>query len=135
MRLARCKDQAKAPLDQFFEELTLQEDYAGRDGAKAMLGLISRLRASDCPHRVYGLTSHDRLCLLAEDSYASSWFVIVSALDSNNYRVEYRMPDRLSPWPEAYVTGESHSEDGALRMVLIAMERSEGWLGREHHKE
>lgn len=41
------------------------------------------------------------------------------------------MPTAVAPWPDARVQGEARSEarseDEAVRMILIAMERSEGW--------
>ena len=76
---------------------------------------------------MWGLTSHYRLALLAQDSSETPWFVIVSALDKRNYYVEYLMPKAIAPWPHAYVRGEARSEDGAVQMVLTAMEKSEGW--------
>ena len=92
-----------------------------------MLDLIARLRALPDERRVYGLTSHYQLCLLAEDTWQSPWFVKVVAIDRRNYRVSYLVPERLAPWRWAYVHGKAESEDEAVRMILIAMDRSEGW--------
>ena len=125
MHLNRCKDQESVTLEEFYTELSEHDGY--REGSKAMLELISSLRALPDTWRVWGLTSHHRLCLLAEDCYESPWFLIISALDSRNYFVEYRMPDHVAPWPHAYVRGEAHSENEALRMIVTAMEKSEGW--------
>jgi hypothetical protein len=76
---------------------------------------------------LFGLTSHYRLCLRAQDTPEAAWFVIVSALDKWNYYVEYLMPQSMAPWPGAYVRGEARSEDEAVKMILTAMEKSEGW--------
>jgi hypothetical protein len=76
------------------------------------------------------LTSLYRLCLLAEDTWKSPWFVIVSALDRQNYIVEYLMPEAIAPWPHAYVRGEPRSEEEAVKLILTAMEKSEGWNHR-----
>jgi hypothetical protein len=38
------------------------------------------------------------------------------------------MPEKSAPWPGAYVKGEGRSLDDALKMVVIAMEKSEGWV-------
>ncbi|MFA5194013.1 MAG: hypothetical protein WC740_25170 [Verrucomicrobiia bacterium] len=96
-----------------------------------MLDLIARLRTLPDDRRVYGLTSHERLCLIAEDTYKSPWFVIVWALDKRNYSVEYLMPDDVAPWPGAYVRGEACSEDDAVQMILAAMEKSGGWKEKQ----
>lgn len=102
-----------------------------RNCGKAMLALIARLRSSPDDRRAYGLTSHAHLCLLAEDSYRSPWFVVITALDENNFIVEYRMPAHIAPWPNANVRGEARSVDEAVRMVLIAIEKSEGWTKKQ----
>lgn len=129
MHLTRCKDQKSATLDEFYTEV-IEYDSRNRTGGKAMLDLIARLRALPDKRQAFGLTSHYRLCLLAKDTYQSPWFVIVSALDSHNYFIEYRMPDDIAPWPEAMVRGEAGSEDAAVEMVLTAMEKSGGWADR-----
>ena len=93
-----------------------------------MLDLISRLRSLPDERPVFGKTSLHRLGLLAEDTSESPWFVIISANDKQNYFVEYLMPKTLAPWRNAYVQGPAGSEDEAVKMILIAMERSEGWV-------
>jgi hypothetical protein len=40
------------------------------------------------------------------------------------------MPERIAPWPQAYVKGEARSEDEAVRMIEVAMDKSEGWIQR-----
>jgi hypothetical protein len=130
MHLTGCQDQKSRTLEEFYAEVIQQESVVCREGGQAMLDLIARLRALPCEHRVFGLTSHHRLCLLAEDTYRSTWFVIISAFDKRNYNVQYLMPERISPWPRAYVNGEARSEDDAVKMILTAMEKAEGWSAK-----
>jgi hypothetical protein len=127
MHLTGCQDQKSKTLDEFYTEVSQQDHQVCREGGKAMLDLITRLRALPDQRRVYGLTSHHRLCSLAEDTYQSRWLVIISALDKRNYYVEYLMPKDVAPWSHAYVRGEARSEDEAVQMVMTAMEKSEGW--------
>ncbi|TAK94548.1 MAG: hypothetical protein EPO07_16570 [Verrucomicrobia bacterium] len=127
MHLTRCKDQKSASLDEFYKEVSELDNYTNREGGKAMLDLIARLRALPNERHVFGLTSHHRLCLLATDTYRSPWFVIISALDKRNYFVEYLMPEHIAPWPHAYVKGEASSEEAAIQMIVAAIEKSEGW--------
>lgn len=127
MHLTRCQDQKSKTLNEFYTEISQHTHPVDREGGKAMLDLIGRLVALPGERRVYGLTSHYRLCLLAQDSSQSPWFVIISALNKKNYYVEYLMPERVAPWPHAYVRGEARSEDDAMRIIMIAMEKSEGW--------
>src|SRR4051812_5028723 len=120
MHLTRCQDQKSKTLDEFYSEVSQKGEPVSRSGGKAMLDLLERLRALPNEQRVFGLTSHARLCLLAEDAYTSPWFVIISALDKRNYFVEYLMPEHVAPWPHAYVRGEARTEDDALQMIVIA---------------
>jgi hypothetical protein len=130
MHLTGCQDQKSKTLDEFYTEVSQQDNHGSREGGEAMLNLIARLRTFPDRRRVYGLTSHHRLCLLAEDTYQSPWFVIISALDHRNYFVEYLMPKDVAPWSRAYVRGEAQTEDQAVQMVITAMEKSEGWSQR-----
>ena len=127
MHLTHCQDQKKQTLDEYYTEVTTWENAVSRDVGRVMLALINRLRALPDERKVFGLTSHLRLCLLAVDSWKSPWFVIISALDQRNYYIEYLMPGRIAPWPRAYVRGEANSENAAVQMILTAMDKSEGW--------
>jgi hypothetical protein len=127
MHLTRCQHQKSKTLEEFYTEPPQSGEPVNREGGQAMVSLLTRLRALPDDRRVYGLTSLYRLCLLAEDTYTSPWFVIISALDKRNYFVECLMPEATAPWPHAYVRGEARSEGSALQMVLTAMEKSGGW--------
>lgn len=130
MNLTRCRDQKSKTLDEFYGELSQSDEPVTRGIGKSMLALMTRLRASPDERRVFGLTSHYQLCLLAEDSFEASKFVSIAALDRRSYSVEYLMPERVAPWPDAYVRGEARSEDDAVQMILTAIEKSEGWSER-----
>jgi hypothetical protein len=127
MHLSHCQDQKSQTLEEFYYEISQQDSVMSREGGAAMLGILARLRGLPDERRVYGLTSHHRLCLLSEDTYRSPWFVIISALNNRNYYIEYLMPPHVAPWPHARVRGEAESEDQAVEMILTAMEMSEGW--------
>lgn len=130
MHLTECQDQKSRTLEEFYTEVSQQESVVCREGGKAMLDIIARIRALPDERRVFGLTSHQRLCLLAQDTFRSPWYVIISALDGRNYSVEYLMPEHIAPWPHAYVKGEASSEDDAVQMIVTALEKSEGWSSR-----
>jgi hypothetical protein len=127
MQLTRCTDQKLVTLEEFYTRTIESDEPVSREGGRTMLNLIKRLQSLSDPRRVWGLTSHYRLCLLAEDNGQSPQFVTVIASDSSNYYIEYLMPARLAPWPHAYVKGEARSEDEAVLMITIAMEKSGGW--------
>jgi hypothetical protein len=130
MHLTRCKDQASKTLDEFYTDISQHDGDIDRSIGQAMLNLLARLRALPGEREVWGLTSHYRLCLLAENSSATPWFVILAALDMQNFYIEYLMPERVAPWPNAYVRGEARSIDDAVRMIVTATEKSEGWSGK-----
>ena len=130
MHLTRCHDQKSKSLDEFYTEIGQHDGHVDREIGKTMLSLLARLRALPDSRNVWGLTSHYRLALLAQDSYETPWFVIVAVLDMRNYFVEYLMPERVAPWPHAYVRGEARTEDDAVQMIMTAMEKSEGWSER-----
>ena len=125
MELIRCKDQGSKSLIEFYESFDEKGNFY--ECGIAMISLIERLKSWPCDYRVYGLTSHERLCLLDEDRHNSPWFVIIRAIDKNNYFIEYLMPQKEAPWQGAYVKGEAFSEDDAVQMILLAIEKSEGW--------
>ena len=127
MHLTRCQDQKRQTLEEFYTEPAQSEAPVSREGGETMLELLAALRALPDERWVFGLTSHYRLCLLAQDTSRSPWFVIISALDQRNYFIEYLMPASVAPWPHAYVRGEARSEEEAVNMILAAMEESEGW--------
>ena len=127
MHLTRCKDQKHATLDEFYGETAAPREPVTRKRGEIMLDWIARLRALPDDRYVYGLTSHDRLCLLSQDTYTSPWFVIILVLDDKNHYVEYLMPEHEDLWPNNYVRGEARSADDAVQMVVTAMEKSGGW--------
>jgi hypothetical protein len=127
MHLQRCQDQPSKTLDQFYQNVVEHDGYGIAESGQAMLELIAGLRGLQNQWHVWGLTSHTRLCLLAHDTSASPWYVIVSALASRDYAIEYLMPAAVAPWTRAYVQGEARSTGQAIEMVIIAMRRSEGW--------
>jgi hypothetical protein len=131
VHVIRCQDQKSKTLDGFYTELSGSQEPVTREGGKTMLDLLARLQALPSDQQVYGLTSHYRLCLLAQDTYTSPWFVIISALDKRNYFVEYLMPADAAPWPQAYVRGEARTEEDAVQMIVTAMEKSQGWSHKQ----
>ena len=127
MHLTRCHEQKSKTLDESYRELSISDEPITRGIGQTMLILLDRLRALPDERHVWGLTSHHRLCLLASDSAEADWSVTVIASDTQNYFIEYLMPGHVAPWPGAHIRGEAGSEDEAVKMLLIAMEKSEGW--------
>jgi len=127
MHLNRCHEQKSKTFDDLYAEIAKHDGHVDREIGQTMLALLARLRALPDKRQVWGLTSHYHLCFLSQDASETSRLVVVSALDRRNYFIEYLVPERLAPWPNAYIRGEARSEDEAVKMILIAMEKSEGW--------
>ncbi|GAA4276125.1 hypothetical protein GCM10022259_08490 [Aquimarina mytili] len=49
----------------------------------------------------------------------------------NNYRVDYLMPKKDAPWENAYITGTTMDFEKALKMSIIAIEKSGAWREKE----
>lgn len=127
MHITRCQDQKRQTLEEFYGERGWSEPPHEDEGGQVMLALIERLRALPDERRAYGLTSHCHLWLLAQDTFASPWYVSFIAASSQHYAIEYRMPESEAPWPHAHIRGVATSENEAVQMILTAMEKSGGW--------
>jgi hypothetical protein len=127
MHLSRCQAQKSQSLEVFYTELRQNTNGIFFEINSAMIDLVQYLQKLKGEERVFGLTSHTRLLLLAEDKYDAECYVRISALDNHSYIIEYLMPERFSPWPQAYVQGKADSLERAAKMVLTAMRCSEGW--------
>lgn len=130
MQLERCTAQGPHALDEAYQVWVRRGPGVGIDG-RAMLALIEQLRAHPDERHAWGLTSHATLCLLSADDAESPWYVTIFAPSYGGYRVEYLLPPSSAPWPRAYVHGEAKAVSDAVAMVLIAMDRSEGWAKPE----
>jgi hypothetical protein len=95
---------------------------------KMMLDLLPPLAEACEPYKVWGLTSLAHLWLLPTDDWKAPRLVCITAMPEQGYRIQYRLPSQEAPWLDATVEGRAQDEATACRMVLIAMERSKGWL-------
>ncbi|MCA9794163.1 MAG: hypothetical protein KC910_20285 [Candidatus Eremiobacteraeota bacterium] len=89
-----------------------------------MLELLSQ--APDRPG-VFGLTSHESLCLLSEDNYDTPWWVIITPTPPRTFQVEYRPHEAVPPWKDAYVKVLARTPKEAVEQALFGMERSRAW--------
>ena len=125
MKLQRCTCQAdddpsKAELYGFYcDELPSQRD--------AVLSMLEGLQKSPLERSVYCLTSLARICLLSQDDFSTPWWIIVSALGTEDYAIDCHMPQELQPWKHSRVRTEARSTGEAVATVIEAMEYSKGW--------
>ena len=130
MALKRAPAQASRDLYDYYREF-LDWDLGPEDSstqvATQMLQLLPVLEALCLNVTVWGLTSMQRLCLLADDDWRSPWFVIIQAKPMGGFQIQYRMSQAEAPWPNAIVEGFAEDKERACELIRIAMERSGGW--------
>lgn len=137
MKLTRCTAQ-KTSLETFYNEL--YESYKGAplgESALAYLDVIAELRNHPATYEVWGLTSHHRLILLAEDDYESLWYVICEIHSMPRYEnwkhhdlvyhVSFELPEVTSPWSRGTILGIASSLEEAVQLIILAMKESKGW--------
>jgi hypothetical protein len=125
--LKRASWQGPATLDdeyRGFEELP--NGHLSRAGTR-MLQLLPLLSEACSAIDVWGLTSHESLCLIAADTQEAPWLVIIEPAPGDEYEIRFRLPGSEAPWDHAMVWGSARSPEEACRMVGIGMERSRGW--------
>ncbi|MBT1711030.1 hypothetical protein KK062_22495 [Fulvivirgaceae bacterium PWU5] len=128
MPIQRSSDQKRQTLREFYIELKNYDSnpvWATR--GQAMLDFLDLIDQNFKQTKIWGLTSHDTLLLLAEDNWESGWFVAISNIGTTGYHFEYRMPEHKSPWPNAIVKGVAPTIQDSMGYLAIAMKESEGW--------
>lgn len=126
MPIKRCSDQQSKTLEEFYIFLSQQNTYYV-DVAKQMLAFIDLINMLFKDTLIWGLTSHERLCLLNKDDSSADMLVIINSTGTNDYYFEYLLPADKQPWENAYVRGQASSIEEARKYLLIAMDDSCGW--------
>jgi len=120
MPIQRSKSQPHKTLQEFYGELTESDEHVSVEIGKTMLLWIERLEAKLPDATIWGLTSHNHLYLMPDDTHQGEWAVKIIGF-SGNYHVSYLMPRKDAPWGNAYITGEFFDFDEALAMTAKAI--------------
>ena len=80
---------------------------------------------------LYGLTSHYSLVIQSSDNWTEPWYVKVFSIGDKTWQFQYTMPEKISPWKDAIVSGQANTIDEARDFLIIAMTESEGWEGNK----
>jgi hypothetical protein len=102
-------------------------EYYLAEVGRQMLELMPLLDADLGHQPIWGLTSHDTLCLLPHDDYQAEWLVTVQVQAWRGFRVTYHMPASEAPWADAIVEGIAQDKEQAREFIRIAIRRSCGW--------
>lgn len=127
MALLRCQDQDHKTLIESYAEYESGSELFRTKGVD-MIHLIKEINQDLAEVDVYAFTSHDNLCLVAENHTSSKVQVVITAHGYGlGYIIQYFMPDKVAPWEHARVMGESKTMRGAVEMIWTAMDQSQGW--------
>ncbi len=127
MVIIPCKDQGLQDIEGYYQELSRSTNNFIRRKGLTIQSLLERLKAELVIDTVWALTSHDRLCFLAENDWRSPWLVIIDAPSESSFEIEYLVPQESAPWPFAYVKGTANCEDDAVNKLKIAFRQCQGW--------
>jgi hypothetical protein len=114
-------------LEEFYRELSASSDNTTAEIGLMMLRLLPEIPNTFRGKRVWGLTSHYHLCLLAADDYRTPWYVRIIGYSGSRYEIHYKMSEVDQPWPDAFVAGSAKELAQAVDMIGIAMARCGGW--------
>ena len=124
------KQNQKRTLQSFYIELTQDhKNVVDVSIGKNMLAFIDMVDRTFEKTQIWGLTSLYHLVLQKEDRWDSDWYIKVISVEDDQYHFEYLLPVHKRPWPNATVTVEVKSLEGAKKYLLIAMKECEGWTG------
>lgn len=127
MPLIRSKSQGEGDLC---------EHYVDRDGDQLwvidsnarMRSLITALDAELPNTLVWGLTSHNTLCLMAVPEYdGGPWYVAINAKVGGGLEVTYRPPEGELPIPDSEIVFRVSELNLAIERIKFAMSLTRAW--------
>ncbi|MEI6950860.1 hypothetical protein V9K67_27015 [Paraflavisolibacter sp. H34] len=130
MPITRSSAQKSKTLEENYQDLSKDKNQFWAEFGEAMLAFLLVVNEAFKTTPLWGLTSHERLLIQAEDNWESPAYVIVGAF-GKSYIIEYLIPRHRAPWPDATVRGTVNSLEAAKKYFLIAMRESEGWKDNE----
>jgi hypothetical protein len=114
----------------------LIDHYCDRDGDMTwrnesnarMRSLIAALSAELPNTMVWGLTSHDTLCLMSVPEYdAGPWHVAIDAKVGGGFEVTYRPPEGDLPIQNSEIVFRVSDPDHAIERIKQAMSLTLAW--------
>lgn len=96
MPITRCSGQNSQSLEEFYSAWASEDNQASAAMGRSMLSVIDLVNKTFIETRIYGLTSHAHLLMLAEDDDASDRFVNIIA-DGSQFYIEYTIPVEKQP--------------------------------------
>jgi hypothetical protein len=125
-------DQSRRTLIEFYQELLGENNsFSSKNIGATMLNFIEMVNSTFKSTTLYGLTSHYNLIIQSEDSWKSQWYIRVYCFGDGKIQFEYKMPNIISPWEDAFVKGQANTIEEAKNYLIIAMTECGGWEDNE----
>lgn len=128
MPLVRSRSQGNGDLlaTHYIDRESDQRWVAGRNAA--MRALIAELDRQLPETLVWGLTSHDTLCLMSVPEYdAGPWHVAIDGKVDGGFEVTYRPPEGELPIPRSEIVFRVKGLGESIRFIKQAMALTGGW--------
>jgi len=126
MPIIRNTSQGNTTLEEFYMQLSKQNQHTDCDPGYDMLLLVEAINQMFVETVIWGFTSKSRLVLQQVDEVDATWYVMIGSA-GGVYHFKYLMAKQGSPWRNAFVSGETNSLDEARKNVLIAMKECGAW--------
>lgn len=136
MPIIHYSNQGNSTLEEIYQELTTEKHSAHFTMVgKSMLPLLELINQTFTDTTLYGLTSHYNLIILKTDSWKCANLVSIECNGDDTFEIRYPMPERLSHWLDADISGQANTVEQALDYLIIAMTESQGWEDSQELKE
>ena len=128
MPIIHYSNQGNSTLEEIYQELTTEKHSAHFTMVgKSMLSLLELINQTFTDTTLYGLTSHYTLKILKTNSWKCANRVSIECNGDDTFEIRYPMPERLSHWLDADISGQANTVEQALDYLIIAMTESQGW--------
>ena len=122
MRLNRIAQQQNGPDIRAFYIHVLKFP---KPGMLTVLDLLEEAEPRELT--VFFLLSHSELCLLSADDFRTRRWIKIDQDVNGRFVVKCRVPDRIAPWPHAYVRACVETPQEVIAKVSAGISFSEGW--------
>lgn len=107
-----------------------EELYTDKDDDHVMVQFVNLLNKRLGERKINCVRTHTSLILLAEEDTLSGRVGITANFKSgqlHGIEILCRMPERIEPWPNAWIQSIESNVEDAVEKTLLAIDYSEAW--------